>query len=276
MTAILLTTSTSGKGHRPSRRARAGAGLSPGVACATVPAMTFLTRLPAEPRTIDEPLAYWADKNPDGEAVTYGQRTWSWREWNERVRRAAGGLRGLGVRRGDVVAFLDKNHPACVEITLAAGSIGAAHAIVNWRSAGDEVDYAVNDSGAKVLFVGVELMPTIEKIRDRLVNVEKIVTVTPDGADGDEYEAWLAASEPLDRPDETAVDDVCLVMYSSGTTGRPKGVMLTHSNMVRHTDNAHEGWGFEEATSRSWRCRCSTWAARRTSSSRSSTACRAS
>jgi acyl-CoA synthetase (AMP-forming)/AMP-acid ligase II len=221
-------------------------GLSGGVACATVPAMTFLTRLPAEPCTIDEPLAHWAEQDPDGEAVTYGQRSWTWREWDDRVRRAAGGLRALGVGRGDVVAFLDKNHPACVEITLAAGSLGAAHAIVNWRSAGDEVDYAVNDCGAKVLFVGVELMPTIEAIRDRLVGVERIVTVTPDGAEGDEYEAWLAASEPAGRSDGVGPDDVCLVMYSSGTTGRPKGVMLTHHNMVRHTDNAHEGWGFEE------------------------------
>ena len=208
--------------------------------------MTFLTKLPAEPRTIDEPLAHWAETNPDGEAVVYGPRSWTWAQWNDRVRRAAGGLRALGVGRGDVVAFLDKNHPACVEITLAAGSIGAAHAIINWRSAGDEVDYAVNDSGAKVLFVGTELTDIIDGIRDRLENVEKIITVTPDGADGDEYEEWLAASSPLDRPEDTSPEDVCLVMYSSGTTGRPKGVMLTHHNMIRHTDNAHEGWGFED------------------------------
>src|SRR3954447_11953304 len=145
--------------------------------------MTYLTKLPAEPRTIDEPVSYWAEKNPDGEAVMYGPRTWTWAQWNERVRRAAGGLRELGVGRGDVVAFLDKNHPACVEITLAAASLGAAHAIVNWRSAGDEVDYAVNDSGAKVVFVGTELAPMIESIRDRLTNVEHVVTVTPDGAE---------------------------------------------------------------------------------------------
>ncbi|WP_203231157.1 long-chain-fatty-acid--CoA ligase [Nocardioides caldifontis] len=208
--------------------------------------MTFLTRLPSEPRTLDEPLAHWAAVDPDGEAVLYGQRRWTWSEWNDRVRRAAGGLRALGVGRGDVVAFLDKNHPACVEITLAAGSIGAAHAIVNWRSAGDEVDYAVNDCGAKVLFVGVELLPTIDAIRDKLTTVEKIITVTPDGAEVDEYEAWLAGSTALDRPEETSADDVCLVMYSSGTTGRPKGVMLTHRSMIRHTDNAHEGWGFDE------------------------------
>ena len=66
-----------------------------------------------------------------------------------------------------MVAFLDKNHPACVELSMAAGSLGAANAIVNWRSAGDEVDYAVNDSGAKVLVVGTELMPTVNKIREQ-------------------------------------------------------------------------------------------------------------
>ena len=60
---------------------------------------------------------------------------------------------------------------------------------MNWRSAGDEVDYAVNDSGARVLFVGAELMPAIEGIRDRLTNVEKVIVVTPDGAEGDEYAA---------------------------------------------------------------------------------------
>jgi acyl-CoA synthetase (AMP-forming)/AMP-acid ligase II len=198
------------------------------------------------PDTIDEPLAHWAEQKPDELAVMYGERQWTWAAWNDRVRRAAGGLRALGVGKGDVVAFLDKNHPACVEITLAAASLGAAHAIVNWRSAGDEVDYAVNDCGAKVLFVGVELMETVEPIRAGLHTVETLLTVTPDGADGDEYEAWLAASEPLARPDETSSDDVCLVMYSSGTTGRPKGVMLTHANMIAHTVNAHEGWGFEE------------------------------
>jgi acyl-CoA synthetase (AMP-forming)/AMP-acid ligase II len=144
-----------------------------------------------------------------------------------------------------VVAFLDKNHPACVEISLAAGSLGAANAIVNWRSAGDEVDYAVNDSGATVLFVGTELMPLVSSIRDRLSQVQHVVEVTPEGGAGDAYEAWLAASTPLARPETTDPDDVCLVMYSSGTTGRPKGVMLTHTNMVRHTHNAHEGWTLE-------------------------------
>ncbi|WP_278258846.1 AMP-binding protein [Nocardioides convexus] len=200
---------------------------------------------PPEPTYVDDRLNYWAEATPDAEAMTYLGRTWTWREWHERVHRAAGGLRDLGIARGDVVSFLDKNHPACVEISLAAGSIGAANAIINWRSAGDEIDYAVNDSGAKVLFVGRESMPTIEAIRDRLPNVERIIEVTPEGGEDDAYEQFLAASTACADGPDVLEDDVCLVMYSSGTTGRPKGVMLTHRNMVKHTVNSHDGWVFE-------------------------------
>ena len=197
------------------------------------------------PIFVDDRLAWWAGTTPDAEAMTYLSRTWTWSQWNDRIRRAAGALSGLGIGRGDVVAFLDKNHPACVEISLAAGSLGAANAIINWRLAGDEVDYAVNDSGAKVLIVGSELMPTITAIRDRLTNVRHVIEVTPEGGESDAYEAMLAGATPMSRPAEVTPDDVCLVMYSSGTTGRPKGVMLTHTNMVEHTINVHHGWEFE-------------------------------
>ena len=143
--------------------------------------MTAHTDELADPVFVDDRLSHWAETNPDGEAFTYLDRTWTWAEWNDRVRRLAGALKALGVRRGDVVSFLDKNHPACVELSFAAASLGAANAIINFRLAGDEVDYAVNDSGAKVLLVGSELMPLIDKIRDKLSTVEKIIEVTPDG-----------------------------------------------------------------------------------------------
>ena len=198
------------------------------------------------PAFLGDRLAHWAEVTPDAEAMTYLGRTWTWAQWDERVRRLAGALRELGVGRGDVVSFLDKNHPACVELTLAAASLGAANAIINFRLAGDEVDYAVNDSGATVLLVGSELMPLIRSIEDRLTAVTRIVEVTPEGDDGDEYEALLTAAEPVERDPAVEVGDVCLVMYSSGTTGRPKGVMLTQANMLAHTLNAHEGWGFDD------------------------------
>ncbi len=200
---------------------------------------------PPEATYLDDRLAHWAAARPDGEAVAYLERSWTWAQWHDRVRRLTGALAERGVGRGGVVAFLDKNHPACVEATLAASSLGAANAIINFRLAGDEIDYAVNDSGATVLIVGSELMPAIARIRDRLPNVTDVVEVTPDGEEGDGYEAMLAAATPRDRSPEVAPDDAALIMYSSGTTGHPKGVMISHRNLLAHTVAAHDGWGFD-------------------------------
>ena len=196
-------------------------------------------------RFLTDGVEHWARTRPDDPAVTYGDRTWTWAQLLDRVHRVSAGLVAAGVGHGERVAFLDKNHPACVEVTLGASAIGAAHAIINWRLAGDELDYTINDSGARVLFVGADLMPAIEVIRERLTTVERIIVVTPDGSPDDEYERWLSEQEPMGRLDSVEPNDVCLIMYSSGTTGRPKGVMLTHRNLAAHTDNAHEGWTFE-------------------------------
>ena len=204
-----------------------------------------MSELPT-PRFLDERTAHWAKTKPDDEAVTFKDRTWTWSQWYDRIRHLAGALTELGVNRGDVVAFLDKNHPACVETTLAAASLGAATAIVNFRLAADELDYVLNDSGAKVLIVGAELKPGVEKIRDKLTCLEKVVEVTADGGEGDEYEAMLAAASPVERAADVDPDDVAIIMYSSGTTGRPKGVSLTQANLIAHTESAFAGWELDE------------------------------
>ncbi|HEX7825275.1 MAG TPA: AMP-binding protein, partial [Mycobacterium sp.] len=179
-----------------------------------------MTELSA-PRFLDERVAHWAATKPDEEAITYLGRTWTWSQWNDRVRRLAGALSAWGIKRGDVVAFLDKNHPACVELTLAAASLGAANAIINFRLAADELDFVLNDCGAKVLIVGAELRAAVDNIADKLTTVEHVVSVTPEGGDGDEYEALLAGASPVGRSSDVEPTDVCIIMYSSGTTGRP-------------------------------------------------------
>jgi acyl-CoA synthetase (AMP-forming)/AMP-acid ligase II len=183
---------------------------------------------------IADAIAHWAAVQPDAEVLTYGDTRWTWAQWHDRIRRVAGGLAALGLGRGDRVAFLDKNHPACLEVSLGAGLVGAACTVVNWRLAVGELDYVLNDCGASVLFTGAELLPVIEAIRDRLPGVTEVIVV---GGPDDGYEAFLAAARPADRDREVSGGDLWLVMYSSGTTGRPKGVMLSHRNIVAHTQN---------------------------------------
>jgi len=180
-------------------------------------------------------VAQWAEKQPDAEALTYGPVRWTWAQWDDRIRRVAGGLAALGIGRGGRVAFLDKNNPACLEVSLGAGLLGAANAVINWRLAAGELDYVINDSGATVLFAGAELLPAVQAIRDRLPRVTEVIVV---GGPDDAYEAFLAAARPAGGAADRTVEDLWLVMYSSGTTGRPKGVMLSHRNIVAHTRNS--------------------------------------
>jgi acyl-CoA synthetase (AMP-forming)/AMP-acid ligase II len=190
---------------------------------------------PPEMEFMTDAVAHWATVQPDAEALTYREVRWTWGQWHDRIRRVAGGLAARGVERGGRVAFLDKNNPACLEVSLGAGLLGAASAVVNWRLAAGEMDYVINDSGASVLFAGAELLPAVDAIRDRIPRVTDVITV---GGPDDDYERFLAAARPAGRGRGVTGEDLWLVMYSSGTTGRPKGVMLSHRNLVEHTRNA--------------------------------------
>ncbi len=190
----------------------------------TVPDATFLPDF----------LQFRATDTPDGRCWIFGERTWTWSQAWESVRRTAGALAADGVGRGDNVAILTKNDPAVLQVLLGGCQLGAATTVVNWRLAGDELDYVINDCGAEIVFVGHQLLSQLDVVRDRLTGVRRIVVV---GGDADEFEAWQAAGTPTDRRDDVEPGDVSVVMYSSGTTGRPKGVQLSQSAMVHHSVN---------------------------------------
>jgi acyl-CoA synthetase (AMP-forming)/AMP-acid ligase II len=180
---------------------------------------------------------------PDGIAIRFGERQWSWAQWAARVQQAAGALRAVGLQRGQCVAFLDKNHPACLETLLAAASLGAVATIVNWRVIGDELVHVLNDSGARVLFVGEELQSAVEAIRTKVPGLDRVIVV---GGDEDEYESLLEAATPVATDPEVSDNDTALTIYSSGTTGRPKGVQLTQRALVNHIANLSPPFPFEE------------------------------
>ena len=148
-----------------------------------------------------------ARQRPDGTAIRYGDRQWSWAQWASRIRRAAAALRAAGVQRGQCVAFLDKNHPACLEILFAAASIGAVTTVVNWRLAGDELVHVLNDSRPRLLFVGAELRAAVEAAAAQVPGLDRIIVV---GDDEDEYESLLAAASPVQAAAEVDESETAL------------------------------------------------------------------
>jgi fatty-acyl-CoA synthase len=169
-------------------------------------------------------------KTPHRVAVVHQGREWTYRQLHERVRRLANGLRHLGVRRGDRVAYLGPNHPAFLETLFAAGTLGAIFVPLNMRLAGPEIADHLSDAGARVLVYAPEQAPVVDAMR-RSLTVAHLVALDTD------YEPLLARSstEPIDEP--VSPDDPCIIMYTSGTTGRAKGAVLTHGNITWNSIN---------------------------------------
>ncbi|GGR00334.1 acyl-CoA synthetase [Streptomyces asoensis] len=182
----------------------------------------------------NEGLGSWparrARKTPHRTALVHDGRPADYRTLHTRTTRLAHALRARGVRRGDRIAYLGPNHPSYLETLFAAGTLGAVFVPLNTRLAGPEIAYQLADSGAKALVFGPSHAGLVAGLPGN-TDVRTYVEV------GGEYEEALAAAsdEPIDTP--VAPDDTCIIMYTSGTTGRPKGAMLTHGNLTWNAVN---------------------------------------
>ncbi|WP_128375749.1 o-succinylbenzoate--CoA ligase [Streptomyces cavernae] len=182
----------------------------------------------------NEGLGSWparrARKTPERTALIHRQSSISYAELYDRTTRLAQALRALGVRRGDRIAYLGPNHPSFLETLFAAGTLGAVFLPLNWRLAGPEIGYQLVDSGAKALIYAPSLAGLVDSAQCA-ADVKTYVEV------GERYEEMIA-SAPDERIDEpVTADDTCIIMYTSGTTGRPKGAMLTHGNITWNAVN---------------------------------------
>ncbi|MFE0700780.1 long-chain fatty acid--CoA ligase [Streptomyces sp. NPDC058872] len=177
-----------------------------------------------------------ARKTPDRIAVVHEGSTSTYRELHERVLRLAHALRTLGVVRGDRIAYLGPNHPAFLETLFAAGTLGAIFVPLNTRLTVPELTHNLVDSGSTVLVHGPEQDGTARAAAAGAGMRHRIALAGPDD-DSPGYEELLAhaGTEPLDEA--VAPEDPCIIMYTSGTTGRPKGAVLSHANITWNSVN---------------------------------------
>ena len=194
------------------------------------------------PRLIDDLLVRAAREWGDRSAIigAAAEASLTYREFQARVDRVAAALQELGVGHGDRVAILDKNGHAYLELYFALPRIGAVAVPLNFRLAPPELAYIINDSTAGTLLYGAEYAGVVNQLRGEVKALSNFVCIhehdgTRAGVADLDYTAWSAEAPALPQPVERQTDDVFLQMYTSGTTGRPKGAMLTHANLIANT-----------------------------------------
>ncbi|HEY9312078.1 fatty-acid--CoA ligase FadD5 [Williamsia sp.] len=173
-----------------------------------------------------------AEMKPEEVALRFNGQDTSWKQLDERSTAFAAALYRRGVRFGDRVLVLMLNRSEYVEITLGANLIGAIAVPVNIRMTPPEIGFLVADSGATVIVTESLLAPLADAVRTSTPGVDNLIIVGPsDVADALDYETLLA-EDPSDLPAiDVPENSIALIMYTSGTTGNPKGAMLSHANM---------------------------------------------
>jgi long-chain acyl-CoA synthetase len=166
-------------------------------------------------------------------ALTYDEdgRCWTFAELNADANRVAAALHAAGVGPGVRIAYLDKNAPEYFLYLLGGAKLGAVCVAVNWRLAAAEMEYILNDSGARTLVIGSEFLPQLAAMQ--LAQVEHVFVLGEAGASGyPTFAQWIADHDPTEPAYTPDPGDTCYQLYTSGTTGLPKGVELTHANFM--------------------------------------------
>lgn len=181
-------------------------------------------------------IARRAAATPTLPAITFGETTWTYRDFSDRIDRLAAELVAGGMRRGDRVGYVGLNHPDFLVTLFAAARIGAAFVPLNWRLTADELCYILGNAEVHTLLADAERAAVIDPVRAE-AGLQRAIALTP--VPGWEVaDDLLAQRAPLADPVFAEPDDIAVIMYTSGTTGRPKGAMLTHANLFWNNINA--------------------------------------
>ncbi len=187
---------------------------------------------------IGEVLARWARRMPDKEAVVFQEKRVTYGGLNERVNLFANGLLDMGIQQGEKVAVLFMNCLEVLECYMAAFKIGAVVVPLNFRLTGPEISYQVDHSDAKVFVYDRMFQKTLDTIMDQLPKVQHyICREAGRSEDIIEYEELLTGSSSEEPFVFVHDDDPAFILYTSGTTGKPKGVVLTQKNVMMEVIN---------------------------------------
>jgi len=181
---------------------------------------------------------------PEKLALIFEGTRLTYQALNERCNRLANSFSTLGVGKGDHFAILSKNCHQYFEMFFAAAKTGAVFVPVNYRLSPRELIYTINDSESKILFFTKEYLPMVQNIKKDLKGVHTTICIDEKIGGIPFYEDLLAQANPSE-PDTSSIDekDLVVIFYTSGTTGYPKGAMVTHKNRI--TENIHLVTDFE-------------------------------
>jgi acyl-CoA synthetase (AMP-forming)/AMP-acid ligase II len=173
-----------------------------------------------------------AEDRPDAIALDFNDRTTSFRELDDRASKVAQGLVALGQQPGARVGYLGKNSDRYCEVLLGAFKARGVVVGVNWRLAAPEIAYVLNDAGCEVLFVGRDYDDIVDKIALDTPTLKTVIAMDGEHPRFESYEGWRDAHPATDPMLPIAPDDDVIQLYTSGTTGHPKGVQLTNENYL--------------------------------------------
>jgi acyl-CoA synthetase (AMP-forming)/AMP-acid ligase II len=169
---------------------------------------------------------------PERDSIVFDGNRWTYGQIGERSNRLANALMRLGIKKGDRIGILQVNCNQYIESYFAAAKLGAIFVPLNFRAKADELAYMIGNAEIKVLFVGSRYLDMIKGMLPQLPSVKVCTTIDPET--GPSYEDLIRSSSPDEVVCEIGDEDITILMYTSGTTGRPKGVPLRHSAFVTY------------------------------------------